>query len=162
MHEHNIDPHVKAPKKKKRRRLTRCVGDDHTETETEPSSVFISGSWMLVSELVLPLTPLMWPPPLLELHWRSLAMSETQRMSWTSTAAATLKANSHLSSLIGFTKAQEGEGGRIGLAMVTDIFGIRICICKAWSKEPHKVFGWSIVSCNGRGEQPFIWRLASL
>ena len=86
---------------------------------------------MLVSELVLPLTPLMWPPPLLELHWRSLAMSETQRMSWTSTAAATLKANSHLSSLIGFTKAQEGEGGRIGLAMVTDIFGIRICICKA-------------------------------
>ena len=43
MHEHNINPHVKAPKKKKRR-LTRCVGDDHTETETEPLSVFISGS----------------------------------------------------------------------------------------------------------------------
>ena len=86
---------------------------------------------MLVLELVLPLTPLMWPPPLLELHWRSLVMSETQRMSRTSTAAATLKANSHLSSLLGFTKAQEGEGGGIGLAMVTYIFWIRICICKA-------------------------------
>ena len=30
----------------------------------------------------------------------------------------------------GFTKAQEGEGGGIGLAMVTGIFWIRICICK--------------------------------
>ena len=144
------------------RRLTRWVGDDHTETETEPLSVFISESWILVWELVLPLTPLTWPPPLLELHWRSLAMSVTKRISRTSNVAATLKANSHLSSLLGFTKAQEGEGGGIGLAMVTDIYWIWICICKAWSKEPHKVFGWSIVSCNGRGEQPFIWRLASL
>ena len=39
-----------------------------------------------------------------------------------------------------FTKAQEGEGGGIGLAMLTDIFWIWICICKASSKEPHKVF----------------------
>ena len=53
-------------------------------------------------------------------------MSETERMSRTSTAAATLKGNSHLSSVLGFTKAQEGEGGGIGLAMATDIFWIRI------------------------------------
>ena len=35
----------------------------------------------------------------------------------------------------GFTKAQEGEGGGTGLAMVTDIY----CSCKASSKETHKV-----------------------
>ena len=44
MHEHNINPHVKAPKKEKTYTVTRCVGDDHTETEKEPSSVFRAGS----------------------------------------------------------------------------------------------------------------------
>ena len=52
---------------------TQNVGDYYqTVTETsDVSSVFTTGSWIMIWFWILPLPPLMWPP-LLELHLRSI------------------------------------------------------------------------------------------
>ena len=52
---------------------TQNVGDYYqTVTEmSDVSSVFTTGSWIIIWFWILPLPPLMWPP-LLELHLRSI------------------------------------------------------------------------------------------
>ena len=93
-----VHTYVKAANNQKT--YTEYVGNYQTETETEVSSVFASDVWALISLLVLPLPPSIWPA-LLELHWRNLIMSLTKRIKNKSIYTVSL---SNFSSLLLVTK----------------------------------------------------------
>ena len=113
-----VHTYVKAANNQKT--YTEYVGNYQTETETEVSSVFASDVWALISLLVLPLPPSIWPA-LLELHWRSLIMSLTKRIKNKSIYTVSL---SNFSSLLLVTKrsciSNTGDKKYIQLLVVND------------------------------------------